>query len=75
MAIEPRGCVASWHRHEGSQGFITSFDVNDQRSVWMMHVWDLSMIGPWGEHDGSHASEWWVGWRYLPNVCLQADCI
>lgn len=71
----PFGCITSWHRHQGSQGFITSFDPTDPRSVWMFHVWDLEMIGPWGEHDGTHASDWWVGWRYLPNVCPGPDCL
>ena len=71
----PFGCITSWHRHQGSQGFITSFDPTDPRSVWMFHVWDLDMIGPWGEHDGTHASDWWVGWRYLPNVCPGPDCL
>ena len=72
---DPFGCVTAWHRHLGSQGLITSFDPTDPRSVWMVHVWDLSMIGPWGEHDGTHASEWWLGWRYLPNVCPNSDCL
>jgi hypothetical protein len=71
----PFGCLTAWHRHQGSQGFITSFDPQDPRSVWMVHVWDLAAIGPWGEHDGAHASEWWLGWRYLPNVCHNDDCL
>jgi hypothetical protein len=71
----PFGCITSWHRHVGSQGFITSFDPSDPRSVWMVHVWDLRAIGPWGEHDGTHASDWWVGWKYIPNACLNSDCL
>ena len=71
----PFGCLTAWHRHQGSQGFVTSFDPRDPRSVWMIHVWDLAMIGPWGEHDGTHASDWWVGWRYLPSMCSDDDCI
>jgi hypothetical protein len=66
----PTGCIMQWHRHTGMQGAVTSFDPNEPfASVWMAHVWTFGYDDPWRDGDGTEPHTWFMGYRYLPNVC------